>query len=113
MKVETLKKRVDFLRLRRGVRASTPAFLVQSLPNDLGSLRVGFTVTKKMGNAVIRNRMKRRLRAVAAELLAHHGQAGTDYVFLARPRALTRPYGRMLDDLRAALVDPDNSSHSR
>ncbi len=110
LKIARLKRRVDFLRLRAGKRASTPAFLLQHLPNEGGQVRVGFTVTKKLGNAVTRNRIKRRLKAAVAEIMPTCAQAGTDYVLLARPRALTRPYTRLLDDLRKALVDPDHFS---
>ena len=110
LKIDRLKRRVDFLRLRKGQRTSTPGFLLQSLPNDVGTVRVGFTVTKKLGNAGTRNRIKRRLNAAVAEIIPTCAQANTDYVLLARPRALTRPYPRLLDDLRRALVDPDYSS---
>ncbi|MEM9422986.1 MAG: ribonuclease P protein component [Pseudomonadota bacterium] len=106
--IDRLKKRVDFLRLRRGRRISTPSFLIQYAPNSTDKVRVGFTVTKKLGNAVVRNRIKRRLRAAVDEVFPTCADANTDYVLIARPKALTRPYARLLDDLRRALVDPSS-----
>ena len=91
------------MRLRRGRRSNAPAFLMQSLPNDAGVVRVGYTVTKKIGNAVRRNRIKRRLRAAAREVIPHHAAPGHDYVLIARPGAAERPYAALLDDLRRAL----------
>jgi ribonuclease P protein component len=104
-----LKARADFLRVaaarRRVVRSG---FLLQAAPNPGGSadgeaVRVGFTASRKVGNAVVRNRAKRRLRAVAAEVLARHGRKGTDYVLIARAGAGERPYAELVGDLEAAL----------
>ncbi len=67
-------------------------------------VRVGFTVTRKVGNAVERNRVKRRLRAAAAEVFAEHGLAGTDYVVIGRAATLTRPYDALRRDLEQAIV---------
>lgn len=67
-------------------------------------VRVGFTVTRKVGNAVERNRVKRRLRAAAAEVFAEHGRAGTDYVVIGRAATLTRPYDALRRDLEQAIV---------
>ena len=66
-------------------------------------MRVGFTATKKLGGAVIRNRAKRRLRALAADLLPHDGVAGADHVFIARSSGLERPYAQLRADLAKAL----------
>ena len=66
-------------------------------------MRVGFTVTKKIGNAVQRNRIKRRFRAAAREVLPELAEPGHDYVLIARPAALHRPWAALLDDLRRAL----------
>ena len=67
-------------------------------------MRVGFTATKKIGNAVVRNRAKRRLREIARVLLPELGQKGMDYVFIARDSTPTRPYEALLDDSRKALL---------
>ncbi len=70
-------------------------------------MRVGFTVTRKVGNAVQRNRVKRRLRAAAAEVFEHLGRAGTDYVVIGRAATLTRPYDALRHDLEQAIVRLD------
>jgi ribonuclease P protein component len=66
-------------------------------------VRVGFTVTKKVGNAVVRNRVKRRLRAAAAEVFPRLGRADTDYVVIGRLATLTRPFPALLQDLEQAV----------
>lgn len=77
-------------------------------------LRVGFTATRKIGGAVVRNRCKRRLREAARRLLPLHGQPGHDYVFVARASLVTRPWDRLLDDVKNALISlaahPDTAS---
>jgi ribonuclease P protein component len=67
-------------------------------------MRVGFTVTKKIGGAVVRNRAKRRLREAARLLLPEHGRPGFDYVLIARGGTATRPWPRLLDDVKSALI---------
>ena len=78
-------------------------------PGDSGAeaVRVGFTASRKVGNAVLRNRAKRRLRAAAATVLARDGRHGTDYVLIARAGTAERPYGDLLHDLEAALRQLD------
>ena len=66
-------------------------------------MRVGFTASRKVGNAVVRNRAKRRLRAAAAEILARDGRPGTDYVLIARAGTGERRYADLVGDLAAAL----------
>ncbi len=66
--------------------------------------RVGFTVTKKVGTAVVRNRIKRRLRALAADILAEQGRRGHDYVLIGRRPAEQCPYDRLRRDLVSALA---------
>ena len=66
-------------------------------------MRVGFTASRKVGNAVVRNRAKRRLRAAAAEILARDGRSGTDYVLIARAGTGQRRYGDQVADLAGAL----------
>jgi ribonuclease P protein component len=104
-----LKSRADFLRVAAGRRrAVRPAFIVQAAPQPTEdasgtSVRVGFTASRKVGNAVIRNRAKRRLRAVAAEVIARSGRPGTDYVLIARSTTGGRAYAELLADLETAL----------
>jgi ribonuclease P protein component len=69
-----------------------------------GRLRVGFTATRKIGGAVVRNRCKRRMRELARRLLPLHGLAGHDYVFVARSSLVGRPWERLLDDVKTALI---------
>jgi ribonuclease P protein component len=66
-------------------------------------MRVGFTASKKVGNAVARNRAKRRLRALAQEILAAHGAPGHDFVLIARGETLVRDYANLKQDLTAGL----------
>lgn len=105
----TLTKRADFLAAARSGRAGTPGFLLQARKRreneaDPTLVRVGFTCSKKVGNAVARNRAKRRLREIARAILAHNGKPGWDYVLIGRPGVTAeRPYQDLLDDLRTAL----------
>ena len=68
------------------------------------SMGCGFTATRKVGGAVVRNRAKRRLREAARLLLPVHGKPGFDYVFIARSGAPSRPWPRLLDDVKSALI---------
>src|SRR6201991_5280967 len=81
--MDRLKKRADFLRAQKGVRRVTPSLTLEACPGPEG-LRVGFTATKKLGNAVIRNRAKRRLRAAAGQVLPGISSTGC-YYFLGAP----------------------------
>ncbi|HMH64178.1 MAG TPA: ribonuclease P protein component [Rhizomicrobium sp.] len=106
--VDHLKKRADFLRAARGIRRVEGAITLETCatpePEALpGRLRVGFTASKKVGNAVIRNRAKRRLRAAARELLPLLGREGHDYVLVARGTCAARPFPALLSDITTAL----------
>lgn len=104
--IETLKNRPDFLRAASARRQGTAGFMVQARArgDDTALIRVGFTASKKIGNAVARNRAKRRLRAVAREILPQLGHAGWDYVIVAKPQAtIARDFAALLTDLTTAL----------
>jgi ribonuclease P protein component len=102
-----LKTRGDFLRVAAGrARAVRPGLIVQAAarPDDAASApRVGFTASRRVGNAVARNRAKRRLRAAADAVLPAKGENGTDYVLIARGETGARPYAELLADLEGAL----------
>jgi ribonuclease P protein component len=99
-----LKKRRDFLRVAsRGKRAARPGLVLQAAPNEAGALRIGFTVTKKVGNAVVRNRARRRLKEAARLSLPGLGAAGWDLVLIGRDGTAGRDFATLVADLRGAL----------
>ncbi|MEZ5894106.1 MAG: ribonuclease P protein component [Parvularculaceae bacterium] len=104
--VSAIKKRQDFLAMRGAPGASSPAFLMlaRANPANHGAARIGLTVTKKIGGAVVRNRIRRRLRAAAREIFPQAAQPDTDYVLIARKPAVDRNYALLLDDMKRALL---------
>lgn len=104
----TLAKRADFLAAARAARVSTPGFTIQyrhRRDSEAEGKRVGFTCSKKVGNAVARNRAKRRLREIARLVLPAHGRDGFDYVLIGRRDATAEcDFSQMLDDLKNALA---------
>ena len=102
--MDRLKKRADFLAAAAGLRAPAGLFLLQARDRrDRGTPRVGFTVTKKTGNSVERNRIRRRLRAVVKAIVPQAGHSGFDYVLVARRPALTAPFTALTAELARAL----------
>lgn len=104
--LRTMKTRPEFLRAASARRQGTAGFLLQARFRDDGhpKVQVGFTASKKIGNAVARNRAKRRLREVARAVLPMAAQPGWDYVLVARPGVtIDRPFTDLLNDLRTAL----------
>ena len=88
------------------MRASTPGFilLVRERKDSDQSMRVGFTVTKKIGGAVVRNRMKRRFRALAREIIPAQGFDGSDHVMIGRDKGIERDFALLRADLIGALA---------
>lgn len=104
LKVSRLKNRADFIRARGGARAHGKSFVLQLLENDgSGDLRVGFTVTKKIGNAVMRNRIKRRLREAVRLSTLPATLASHDAVLIARREALDIPFQDLICDITSAF----------
>lgn len=115
--VSTLRKRPDFLRAARALRQSRPGFTLQARergPDEAAEgVRVGYTCSKKVGNAVARNRAKRRLRALARDVFPACGRPGWDYVLIGRPEVTaTRNFAEMRAEL-ASAVDAVHSKRAR
>jgi ribonuclease P protein component len=104
--IEKMRRRPEFLAAAKGDSAASGAVVVQALnrQDDLATVRVGFTATRKVGGAVVRNRAKRRLREAARALLPALAKPGHDYVLVARTGTPTRPWARLLDDVKTALI---------
>lgn len=108
--IETLRQRADFLRAAKARRQGMPGFLLQARRRredeaapDL--IRIGFTCSKKLGNAVMRNRAKRRLRALAREAVPRLGKPGWDYVLVGRPgQTVSRDFAALSADLATAIT---------
>ena len=119
--MDRLKNRADFLRAARGIRRVVGAVTLEICPTPSKDRqgqdrqakdchpRVGFTASRKVGNAVTRNRAKRRLRAAAAQLLPLLGRGGHDYVLVARGTTVARTFTALLSDISGAL----NAAHRK
>jgi ribonuclease P protein component len=99
-----LRRRAEFLAANAGGRAPMPGFVLLVRPRDDGdrTIGVGITVTKKIGGAVVRNRMKRRFRALARAILPLHGLAGADHVLIGRAGGIERDYAALGQELERA-----------
>lgn len=100
----TMGQRSDFLAANRGTRVARTGFVLLANANKGKGRRAGITVTKKIGNAVVRNRMKRRFRALLREVLPEHGLPDTDHVLIGRENGIERDYASLREELVAALT---------
>jgi ribonuclease P protein component len=108
LKLDHLRTRADFQRLTRSRRKHATRGLVlqvaaQPVGRDTTQPRIGFTASKKVGNAIARNRAKRRLRALAREVLQPQVQPSLDYVLVGRHTTVTRPWSKLVQDLETAI----------
>ena len=104
--LERLKRRADFVAAAKGLACARGAVLVQARDrrDDRAAVRVGFTATRRIGGAVVRNRARRRLREALRRTAAGLVTPGCDYVVIARGGAADRPWARLLDDVKSALI---------
>lgn len=107
LRVQTLKNRPDFQRATRAPRVAMPGFILQMrqrAEDEAEGIRIGYTCSKKVGNAVARNRAKRRLREIARLTLTQRGLDGMDYVLVGRKEATANlPFDQLQSDLSKAL----------
>jgi ribonuclease P protein component len=103
---ETIRQRRDFLAANQGRRVPSAGFvlLVRQREDGSDTMRAGYTVTKRIGNSVIRNRLKRRLREIVLHTLPAHGHPGADHVLIGREAGLTRDFAVLRADLEKALA---------
>ncbi len=99
-----LTRRADFLSANRGLRVARPGFVLLAHPNQGQGMRYGITVTKKIGNAVVRNRMKRRFRELLHDALPGEGLADHDHVLIGREGGIERDFTRLRQELTRALA---------
>ena len=104
MTLSVIRKRADFLAANRGLRVARPGFVLLARPNGGHGKRFGITVTKKIGNAVVRNRMKRRFRELLWAALPGGGLPDHDHVLIGREGGVERDFARLAEELEAALL---------
>jgi ribonuclease P protein component len=109
-----IRKRPEFLAANRGRRYATPGFvlLVYDRKDDRPDIRLGITITKKVGNAVIRNRMRRRFRELAREMLGVHGKPGADHILIGRSDGIERDFDVLRRDMMKALTKLADNNRS-
>ena len=98
-----IRHRADFLAANRGLRVARPGFVLLANPNNGQGKRYGITVTKKIGNAVVRNRIKRRFRELLRDALPDAGIADHDHILIARHSGIEREFGLLREELAIAL----------
>ena len=110
-RVTTLKKRAEYLRVRKGARCATPVFVLEAKARShedrvlpAGEPRFGFTITRQVGKAVERNRIRRRLKAAVRNVGPDHAKGDFDYVLIARRPALTSEFAALVSELTRAFA---------
>jgi len=110
-RVTTLKKRAEYLRVRKGARCATPAFVLEAKARGdedraqpAHGPRFGFTITRQVGKAVERNRIRRRLKAAIKDIAPGHARGEFDYVLIARRPALTSEFAALMSELTRAFT---------
>ena len=105
-RIETIRLRRDFLAANKARRVVMPGFILLLRPrgDDSPVMRAGYTVTKKIGGAVVRNRMKRRFRELARAMLPEHGEPGADHILIGRDGGVERDFATLTGELRTALA---------
>ena len=105
LKLLKVRKRSDFLSANNGLRIVMPGFilLVRKDACDADTVRMGITVTKRIGNAVVRGRMKRRFRDLMRQILPVQGIAGADHILIGREKGIERDFAKLYDELEQAL----------
>ena len=103
-KPAVIRKRSDFLAANKGLRIARPGFILLAHSNRGQGKRYGITVTKRIGNAVVRNRMKRRFRALLREKLPQEGLPDHDHVLIGRAGGIERDFAKLGEELSAALA---------
>lgn len=104
-KLERVTRRADYLAANQALRAPMPGFVLLVRPRgDGGSMRIGITVSSKVGNAVTRNRMKRRFRELARLVLPEAGVPSADHILIGRVQGIERDYSLLEAELRKALA---------
>lgn len=101
--MKVLTRRADFLAANKGLRNARPGFVLLTRPNGGEGVRYGITVTKKIGNAVVRNRMKRRFRELLRAGLPEQGLPDHDHVLIGRAGGVERDFSTMTEELSRAL----------